>query len=276
MAGEDARDTREGDLIRRGVSLVATFVRAHPWSFAAALLGSICFALGSMLSATMLGWLTDDVVLPAFGEAEATRSRSWVLAAVVGVAVLRSGGVVARRYFAGMTLFRTRNDLQRALGDHYLRMPASSLRTVSKGRLLAHADSDSQVATDALAPLPFTLGVFTLIGVSIIALALVDWVLMLIALAMVPVIAGLNRVNARWSEQPAIRVRESTAQVASRASESFDGALVVKTLGREDAELGRLPSKPRSWSGIRSSSAGSGRCSPACSISYPTFVSWSS
>lgn len=232
--------TSDGDLIRRGVRLVAGFVRVHPWSFAAAVTGSVCFAVGTVLSATMLGWLTDHIILPAFDEGEAGRTRRTVLLAVIGVAVLRSAGVVGRRYFAGMTSFRTRNDLQRRLGDHYLDMPAADLRVAPKGRLLAHVDSDVNWATDALNPLPFTIGVFTLIGVSIVSLALVDWVPMLVAIGMIPLIAGLNRLNASLAERPAVAVRESVAVVSSVASESFDGALIVKTLGREDAELERF------------------------------------
>lgn len=240
QSGVEESTPDSGDLIRRGVVLVARLVRAHPWTFAASLLGSICFAVGTVWSATMLGWLTDDIVLPAFGEGEARRSRTTVVVAVVLVTLLRSLGVIARRYFAGMTSYRTRNDLQRSLGDHYLTMPAAELRSAPKGRLLAHVDSDTEVATEALGPLPFTLGVFTLLGVSILALALVDWMLMLVAVAMMPMVAGLNRVSARVTEPPARAVREGFAAVSSVASESFDGALVVKTLGREEAELERF------------------------------------
>ena len=236
--GDDAPDQRQ--LIRRGLLLVRSYVRAHPVSFALACAGSVVMAVGTVLVTITLGWLTDDVVLPEFEGTEAGRSTTAVIVAVLGVALARSLGVIVRRYFAGMTVFRSKNDLQGALADQYLALPAEQMRVAAKGRLLAHADSDVDVATDMLSPLPFTVGVFTLIGVSIVSLTLVDWSLTLVALALVPLIAVLNRANAAATEGPAVAVREQVAAVSSVASESFDGALVVKTLGREDEELDRF------------------------------------
>ena len=197
-------------------------------------------AIGTVLVTVTLGWLTDDVVLPEFEGTEASRSTTTVVLAVLGVALARSLGVIVRRYFAGMTVFRSKDDLQLALGDQYLALPAEEMRVAPKGRLLAHADSDVDVATDMLSPLPFTIGVFTLIGVSIVSLTLVDWALTLVALALVPLIATLNQANAAATKGPAVDAREHVAAVSSVASESFDGALVVKTLGRETEELERF------------------------------------
>ena len=178
------------------------------------------------------------------------------MVAVLGVALARSLGVIVRRYFAGMTVFRSKNDLQLALGEQYLELPAEDMRVANKGRLLAHADSDVDVATDMLSPLPFTIGVFTLIGVSVISLTLVDWALTLVALALVPLIAVLNHYNAEATKGPAVQARENVAAVSSVASESFDGALVVKTLGREDEELERFS---RAAADLRDSSTRLGR-----------------
>lgn len=227
-------------MIRRGLRVSWGFVRAHPVSFSISVAGSIVMAVGTVLSTVTLGWLTDDVVLPAFEGGTADRSRTTVVIAVLGVAAGRSLGVVVRRYFAGMTVFRSKDDLQLRLGDHYLELPADELRTASKGRLLAHVDSDVDVATDMLSPLPFTIGVFTLLGVSVLSLALVDWMLMAVALALMPLIAGLNQINANRAKGPAVDAREAVAAVSGVASESFDGALVVKTLGREAEELERF------------------------------------
>ncbi len=238
MAHDQRADERQ--LIRRGLRLARSYVRAHPVPFAVAVVGSVAMAVGTVLSAVMLGWLTDDLILPAFEGTEARRSRTTVVVAVLAVAALRSAGVVVRRYFAGMTVFRCRNDLQVELGDHYLALPADELRVAPKGRLLAHADSDVHVATDMISPLPFTIGVVTLLGFSVVSLGFVDWVLMLVALALMPLVAGLNHFNAEAAKGPAVAVREAVARVSSVASESFDGALVVKTLGRENAELERF------------------------------------
>lgn len=220
--------------------LAWSYVRAHPVSFSLACLGSVVMAIGTVLVTVTLGWLTDDVVLPEFEGTDAGRSTGVVVAAVLGVALARSSGVIVRRYFAGMTVFRSKDDLQIALGEQYVELPADELRVANKGRLLAHADSDVDVATDMLSPLPFTVGVITLVGVSILSLTLVDWALTVVAVSLVPLIAVLNHFNAEATKGPAVAAREHVAAVSSVASESFDGALVVKTLGREAEELERF------------------------------------
>ena len=256
MAVDSDERFDERRLIRRGLRLAGSYVRAHPVSFTLACLGSVVMAVGTVLVTVTLGWLTDDVVLPEFEGTEAGRSTTAVAIAVLAVALARSLGVIVRRYFAGMTVFRSKDDLQLALGDQYLEMPAEEMRVAPKGRLLAHADSDVDVATDMLSPLPFTVGVFTLIGASVFSFMLIDWALTLVALALVPLIAVLNQANAAATKGPAVDAREHVAAVSSVASESFDGALVVKTLGREEEELERFS---RAAADLRDSSTRLGR-----------------
>lgn len=236
--------------------MLAGFIRAHPGPFAVSVAGSVVFAVATVMSTVVLGWLTDDVVLPEFQGTDPARGTGTVLLAVLGLAVLRSGAVVIRRYFAAMAMFLNKSDLQIELGDHYLAMPAEQLRVSPKGRLLAHVDSDADTAVDALSPLPFTIGVITLLVVSVASLAVLDWALTLVALALMPLIAALNQLNASVAERPALGVREAVGRVASVASESFDGAMVVKTLGREEAELDRFSVEA---AGLRDEAAGLGR-----------------
>ena len=121
--------------------------------------------------------------------------------------------------------------LPRVLAEH---------REQPTGRLLAHADSDVERATEVLNPLPFSLGVVALIGFSLVALALVDPWFLLIGAAVFPSLTIVNRVYTSRVERPAVAVQEAMGSVATIAHESYGGALVVKTLGREAAEVDRL------------------------------------
>ncbi|MEM7274339.1 MAG: ABC transporter ATP-binding protein, partial [Actinomycetota bacterium] len=104
------------------------------------------------------------------------------------------------------------------------------------GRLLAHADNDTDVSTELLHPLPFSLGVVFLALFSAISLVIIDPWLALVALLIFPALTALNQVYSRRIEEPSARVQAGVGRVSSIAHESFDGALVVKTLGRADAE----------------------------------------
>lgn len=236
----ESERTDERHLIRRGLEILASYIRAHPVPFAISVFGSIVMAIGTVYSAVVLGWLTDDLILPAFEGTESSRTKTAVIVGIMAVAFGRSAGVMVRRYFAGMMRSRVIDDMQLDLGDHYLDLAPAELRSMPRGQLLAHADSDVDMASDMMSPMPFTIGVLALLAISILSLALVDWVLMAVALGMMPLVATLNRFNATVAKGPAVDEREAVAALSTVASESFDGALVVKTLGREQAELDRF------------------------------------
>ena len=65
-------------------------------------------------------------------------------------------------------------------------------------------------------------------------------VLALVGLVLFPLLALANHVYTTHVEEPAALVQARFGDLASVAHESFDGALVVKTLGLADHEQGRL------------------------------------
>ncbi|HEY8545124.1 MAG TPA: ABC transporter ATP-binding protein, partial [Acidimicrobiales bacterium] len=106
--------------------------------------------------------------------------------------------------------------------------------------LLAHADADIERAVTALQPLPMSIGVVVLLIAAIGSLAAVDPLLMLVGFALFPTLGLLNRLYARRIERPAAATQDQLGRVSAVVHESFDGALVVKTLGLEDREHRRL------------------------------------
>ncbi|NND73666.1 MAG: ABC transporter ATP-binding protein [Ilumatobacter sp.] len=216
-------------------------VKLHPGPFVVAVAGAAVFAAGTVLSTVVLGRITDDVVLPTFetGEVPDGALRGGVLA-IVAVTVLRVVGVVCRRFFAGMTSERVQMTLRHRLSDQYLALPLAWHQRVPAGQLLAHADNDAEVAVDVLHPLPFSLGVGFLAVFAAISIVAVDPLLASIAFLIFPALTALNRVYSSRIEKPAAEVQEGVGIVSSIAHESFDGALVVKTLGRSEHESRRF------------------------------------
>jgi ATP-binding cassette subfamily B protein len=62
----------------------------------------------------------------------------------------------------------------------------------------------------------------------------------LVGLVLFPAMFALNRFYTRRVELPAQTVQERVGDVSAITHESFEGAMVVKTLGRADAEVERL------------------------------------
>ncbi|MEM8923522.1 MAG: ABC transporter ATP-binding protein [Actinomycetota bacterium] len=228
-------------LFRRGMRVIATTVRLSPVTFAVSVTGAAVFAAGTVVSTIVLGRITDDVVLPAFEEGEMPLSSvGWAVVAVAAITVIRAAGVVARRYYAGMTAERAQMHLRSDVLDRYLSLPLQWHRSRPAGRLLAHADNDIDVTTEVIHPLPFSLGAGFLAVFSAAALLVVDPVIAVVAFAIFPTLTLINRVYSSLIETPAAEVQEGVGRVSSIAHESFDGALVVKALGRGEAENARF------------------------------------
>jgi ATP-binding cassette, subfamily B, bacterial len=232
-------------LLRRGVHVLWISVREHPRPFVASLLGSVLYGSMAVAGSLLLGEVTDRVIVPAFDEGVSGGTIAAGAGAILAVAVLRSAGVVLRRFFGNMTARGMHRTWFRRITDTYLRVPLEYFGSRPTGQLLAHADADVERAITVIMPLPLSLGVVVLIGLSIVSLALIDPLLMLVGLCLFPSLAILNQVYSRRVEAPASRTQARLGEVSSVAHESFEGALLVKTLGLEAREVERLSGAAR-------------------------------
>jgi ABC-type multidrug transport system fused ATPase/permease subunit len=124
----------------------------------------------------------------------------------------------------------------------YLRLPLSWHQQHPTGQLLSNANADVEAVWFPIAPLPMAVGVIVMLLVAGVALVLTDLVLALVGFLIFPAIFALNVVYQRRLSPLATRAQQLRAEVSGVAHESFDGALVVKTLGREAEETARFES----------------------------------
>jgi ABC-type multidrug transport system fused ATPase/permease subunit len=236
----DRSERREGS-VRQGVALVVLSVRQEPAMFALACAGAALYAAMTVLSAVVFGLVTDRVVVPAFREGRADTGAIWLgAAAVVGVAAVKATGIVVRRLAANLVVVRLQASYRRKVTRQYLRLPFSWHQQHSTGELLSNANSDVESMFFPLNPLPLAVGVVIMLVASMVLIFVTDWVLGLIGLLVFPALAFANaRFNA-ITKPLATQAQEMRGLLSGRAHESFDGAVVVKTLGREDAETARF------------------------------------
>jgi ABC-type multidrug transport system fused ATPase/permease subunit len=126
------------------------------------------------------------------------------------------------------------------VAEKYLRVPMAYYHQNPTGELLAHADADVVGTTTSIKPLPFSIGVVTLAVFALASLVAVDWTFAATALVLFPALTLLNRWYTNRVERPVFRSQQLLGEVSGLAHESFDGALVVKTLGLADAESDRF------------------------------------
>ncbi|WP_415961085.1 ABC transporter ATP-binding protein [Streptomyces sp. 021-4] len=231
----------DGPSRRKGLPVLTAAVREEPWIFGAALAASALYGVAPVVTSWALGRITDRVILPAFESGETSYAALAAAgAAIFAVAMLRVVGVIGRRVGAGLMQFRLQSTYRRRVAHRYLQLPLSWHQRHPAGRLLSTVNSDVEAVWSPIIPLPTALGVVIMLVSAIGSLILVDPVLALVSVALFPAIGLLNVFYQRRLSPLAARAQSLRAEVADIAHESFDGAVVVKTLGLEAHEASRM------------------------------------
>ena len=234
-------NSRQRSTTSRGLRVLGHAIRTEPRIFAGALVGSALYGTMTVGAAWAVGWATNHAILPAFSSGHT--STGTLLAAgllIIGVAVAKVIGIFGRRLLAGVLQFRMQARYRRKVTEAYLRLPLSWHQRFPTGQLLSNANSDVEMSFMTIAPMPMSLGVVVMLIMAIIDMFLTDRSLAWVGLALFPLVILVNTIYVRYSGPRFARAQQLRAYVAEVAHESFDGALVVKTLGREDVETQRF------------------------------------
>ena len=230
-----------GRVVRRGFAILGRAIREEPRLFAVATVGAAVFAATTVGSAVVLGFVTDRAILPSFDRGEPRRGALVAAAALLlGVSVVKAAGLVVRRVGASLMQTRLQATYRRRVTRQYLRLPMSWHHQHSTGELLSNAHSDVEAVFFPIAPLPFSVGVLVMLLIASVVLVVTDPVLALVGFVVFPALAALNVAFTRQMQPRAMRAQQLRGEVSSVAHESIDGALVVKTLGRETEETDRF------------------------------------
>jgi ABC-type multidrug transport system fused ATPase/permease subunit len=227
--------------LKGGIKLIARFVKARPWTFAVAVTGAAMFASAIVLAALVIGHITDTLIIPVLDQgASPVGLLGPAIWLIMAVALWKSIGIIIRRVGASWLQMNTQADVRMRLIEHKLGLKLSWLQTRTTGDLLAVTDSDASQAIWILGPLPYGTGVsLLLVGTVIMIFTLDPWLGLLTLLAVAAIVA--MEIKGSWAMFAQFEtVQELRGDLSSVAHESFDGALTVKALGREDFEAERF------------------------------------
>ncbi|GAA1490859.1 ABC transporter ATP-binding protein [Brachybacterium sacelli] len=224
-----------------GLKRLLTGAREQRTWFILAVLGATAFALLQIATSSIIGRVTEDVIVPSFlrGAPEVGLVLAGGLA-ILGIAVVRAVSVMARRVFAAAAQFDLFGLYRERLAAVYAKVPLLWHRRQSTGTLLSSVYSDVEATFFAMAPFPFALSTIVMLVYATIVVARIDPVILLVMLALIVLLIILNVLLQRFATPIAVRSQQLRAEVAEIAHESFDGANVVKSLGREDVEEERF------------------------------------
>ncbi|MDQ6714922.1 MAG: ABC transporter ATP-binding protein/permease, partial [Actinomycetota bacterium] len=128
----------------------------------------------------------------------------------------------------------------RRVTRQYLRLPLSWHHRHPSGQLLSNANSDVESTWNVFQPLPMAFGVVVMLVFGAVQMFLVDPFLAAIGMTVFPGLLVANLAFQRAMSPKVTRVQQLRAEVSEVAHESFEAALVVKSLGREDQEAERF------------------------------------
>nr|MDT0662922.1 ABC transporter ATP-binding protein [Micromonospora sp. DSM 115978] len=232
------------DVLSRGMGVLGRAIREQPRIFAVSVSGSVLFSLLIIATSYAVGAIVGEVVVPAFERGRAETALVWLGAAtLLAISLLRVVGIFGRRLGAGFMQYRLQASYRRRIIRQYLDLPLSWHHRHATGTLLSNANSDVEATWFPIAPLPFAVGTVVMLFAAIGSLFVTDWVLALVGVAIFPALFALNVVYSRRMAPRQARAQQLRAEVSAIAHESFDGALVVKTMGREAAETDRFAAR---------------------------------
>ncbi|WP_322760245.1 ABC transporter ATP-binding protein [Frankia sp. Cr2] len=232
------------DVIRRGLAIIGMGIREEPRSFAVAVAGSSLFGLMTVASSVVLGEVTDKVLLPSFATGRvAVGSLTLAATLLVAVGVARAVGMFVRRLGGGVMTFRLQALYRRRVTRQYLLLPLSWHQRHSTGLLLSNANADVEATWAPILPLPFAVGVLVMIVVALMVLIATDPLLAVVGCVIFPFFGIVNVIYGQKVSPLLSRAQQLRAEVSGVAHESFDGALVIKTMGRERDETARFARK---------------------------------
>ena len=227
--------------LRRGLRVVGRGIREEPRWFALAVLGSTLYGVMTVGLAWAIGRVTRQVVTPAVTTRHVTTGQleqvGLTLAAVV---LLNVVGIVVRRVAAGVTFNNLGATYRRRVTRQYLRLPLSWHHRHPSGQLLSNANADVEATWQVFNPLPMALGVVIMLVVAAVQMFRVDPVLAAIGMTVFPLLFLANLAFQRRMSPRVTHAQQLRAEVSEVAHESFEAALIVKSMGREDQEAARF------------------------------------
>lgn len=245
MAGAAATvgAARAGDLsrVQRARVLIGHHVRLQPRNFAIAVTGATVYAVGAVVASEIVGWVTDEVIVPRFTGIDVPTGRV-VLGAVLvmAVGVLRAAAVIVRRVFATFTNQNVAAALSGQVVEQLAGQPLSWHGKRSDGDLVGRASVDTDAAVAVLSPLPFALGSTTLIIVASVWLLVTDPPMAIVAFAVFPLFLVVNVRYQRRVDVFFDKAQDELGSLSAGVHESFDGVQLVKAYGAEVRETERL------------------------------------
>ncbi len=235
--------TRRG-VLADGAAVVLRAIRGEPRIFAVSVGGASLVALLTVGGAFVVGQVVVRVAVPALESGVVDAGLlALAAAALIGLTLLKVAGIYGRRLGSMYMQLRLQAGYRRKIIRQYLRLPAAWHRRNATGSLLSTASADVDAAWTPAGTIGYAIATTLLLVSALVALLLTDWALALVGLVLFPALFLVYQAFSSLAAPRYRRAQQLRAEVSALAHESFDGAMVVKAMGREDFQTQRFAAK---------------------------------
>ncbi|HSH01434.1 MAG TPA: ABC transporter ATP-binding protein [Anaerolineae bacterium] len=226
----------EGEFNGQTIWRILKQARPH-WPLLVGFLGLI--TLVAVVESYMT-FLQKRIIDEGIAPADTVALRGAVIEYGVMVLIL-AAGVYGFIYCAGVLGERVRYDLRRKLFNHLQSLSFSYFDKTPVGWIMSRTTSDTERIADLVTwgLLDVTWGI-TSIGSAAVFMLLINWRMALIVLVTVPILVIVASEFKRRILAEYRTVRKINSQITGAYNESITGVRVVKSLAREEANLGEF------------------------------------
>ena len=217
---------RSDSRIRQALSLLARAARPEKRHLYWGLLWLVLAAGLEMLGPILGKMLIDDHLLP--------RKLDWTRMTLLLLGCLFSGWVASlTRYLQLLRLsglaMRSVRRLRETVYDHVLRLPMAFFDKAITGQLVSRVTNDTEAVKTLYIQVLFVMldSSIVLLG-AMIAMAWLDWQLMLIVLTLIPAVVAIVWLYQRWSSPAVTRARQLRSDINAQIAESIGGMSVLQ------------------------------------------------
>lgn len=184
------------------------------------------------------GWAVGAIIQGPIVGGDWTATQFWAVGFLVFV-LLTNGLHILRSRLALILGERVVSSMRRDVFDHFLKMPVSYFNERALGRLVSRVTSDINSIRAGVQNVVFVgLVQFGQMMISGVIMAILNWRLFLLILALVPILLYINQVFKGKISESARAAQESFSIVTANLAESVKGMRVTQGFTREEINAG--------------------------------------
>ena len=232
-----------------GLGRLLSYSRSYSKGFVTAFLLLMVATAFEMASPWVMKIILDDYI--------AVGNNDVAMLAMLGVALTGTYiGSAVFQYIQGVMFqdnaLEVIHDIRQKAFGHLLKLPMKYFDGEPTGRLLSRLTNDSEVLRQMfVGVIPAILrGALKLVGIFV-ALALLDFNLMLLMLIIVPVLLGSMKLYQQLSRPVVTGVRARLADINTSLNETLSGMRIIQATGQEEHRRQQFAENNEEWSKLR-------------------------